>query len=265
MSRVPSDQSAPRSNANNQASEQIHRVANTFEAYTCDQKAADAKNAKNNRKIRRWTRAATVGAIAYTIISAFILIITIRSVYEAGRAADAASRQANISNDTEWKQLRAYVGPVFGSFKFTQKMIDCSPSADPNVTSAQTFLCYRIQNYGLTPARLTSYCHSIRAISQTAAITRNMIASRCFLRVERFHTTVWPGEVREVNGGPVDDSEINDIMKSTSHSGILYLQISYFDIFGNRHHTYICRSVHFIARNKGIIDECEGIQGPEDD
>jgi hypothetical protein len=114
---------APRRYSDNQTAEEIHRVAGALETYTREQKATEARNAKHNRKILRWSRAATVGAIAYTLITACFLAATVRGIQEArrathaaSRAADAATRQAEISGDTEKRQLRAYVyvspGPI---------------------------------------------------------------------------------------------------------------------------------------------------------
>jgi hypothetical protein len=91
-------------------------MAAAFEAYTRQNEATEAKTAKHNRKIRRWTRVATTFAIAYTLVTGVILGASIRSVHEArravsvaNRAADAATRQASIAEDTEKRQLRAYV------------------------------------------------------------------------------------------------------------------------------------------------------------
>ena len=116
MSDPPPDQRTPRSGGDNPTAEQINRVAATFEAYASQGEATQAKTTKHNRKIRRWTRAATIGALVYTLITATILITTIRSIQEtqrathiASRAADAATAQAKISEDTEKRQLRAYV------------------------------------------------------------------------------------------------------------------------------------------------------------
>jgi hypothetical protein len=62
------------------------RVANALNAYARDQQAYQAYTAKHNRKIRRWTRAATIGAIIYTLITAFILVT---SVYLAKRTRES--------------------------------------------------------------------------------------------------------------------------------------------------------------------------------
>jgi hypothetical protein len=116
MLNPPPHQGTPRDDSNNPAAEQIKRVTDTFDSYARHREAAEAKNSKHNRKIRWWTRRATIGAWIYTAITALIFVVTIRSIQEArrathaaSRAADAASRQADISADTEKRQLRAFV------------------------------------------------------------------------------------------------------------------------------------------------------------
>jgi hypothetical protein len=139
MSNPPPDQHASRNGGDYPSAEQIERMASAFEAYARSEETASGRQTKHNRKIRRWTRVATFGAIAYTLITAGILVLTIRSVQEAGRAADAASRQANISSDTAKKQLRAYV------FVDSIGIREISNPAGP-----ETWV--NIKNSGLTPA-----------------------------------------------------------------------------------------------------------------
>ena len=146
MSEPPPDQRPPRPSSDNPAADHVNRVAAAFETYSSNQKAADAKHAKHNRKIRRWTRVATVGAIVYTLVTGAILIATIRSIHEArravrtaSRAADAATRQAEIAEDTEKRQLRPYVGTIPG-------MVE--NFGDPG---RQRFTL-TVENFGNTPA-----------------------------------------------------------------------------------------------------------------
>jgi hypothetical protein len=146
MSDSPPDQSAPAGGGNDPAAEQIERVAAAFDAYATNQKSTEAKHAKHNRKIRWWTRIAAVSAIGYTLITLVILVATIRSIQEshravgaANRAADAASRQGGIAEDTEKRQLRAYVFVA---------------AATPHdfVVSRTPYVDVRVRNFGQTPA-----------------------------------------------------------------------------------------------------------------
>jgi hypothetical protein len=109
MPNPPLDQYILRSGETNSAADQLNRIADAIKAYTDQRDAAKAKNSKHNRKIHKWGRVTTIGALVYTLITAFIFIATIRSIQEAGRAADAATAQAKTAADTEKRQLRAYV------------------------------------------------------------------------------------------------------------------------------------------------------------
>ena len=109
MSDPPPDQRTPRSGGYDPTAEQIKRVAATFEAYVSQNQTGHAQTTKHNRKIRRWTRFATIGAVAYTLITASILVATIRSIQEARRATHAATAQAEIARDSEIVSNRAYV------------------------------------------------------------------------------------------------------------------------------------------------------------
>jgi hypothetical protein len=116
MLNPPPHQVGQRSGTNNPTAEQINRMATAFETYTRQNETAEAKTTKHNRKIRWWTRFASVVALAYFFATLAILIVSIRSIQEArratlvaNRAANIASRQADISADTEKRQLRAYV------------------------------------------------------------------------------------------------------------------------------------------------------------
>src|SRR5262245_48922111 len=59
--------------------------------------------------------------------------------------------QWRTADDTEKRQLRAYIGPVFNGFRLTTRYADCEPSA--TAIAPHVIFCSHIQNYGLTPAR----------------------------------------------------------------------------------------------------------------
>jgi hypothetical protein len=116
MSDPLSDQRTRSEDNNGPGAEPLQRMATAFETYTSNQKSADAEHGKHNRKVLWWTCLATVGALAYTLITAVILIFSIlsiqqtrRATHAANRAATAATRQAEVSEDSEKRQLRAYV------------------------------------------------------------------------------------------------------------------------------------------------------------
>lgn len=59
----------------------------------------------------KWNKCIAVAAILYTIFTFLILLGSLYSAYQSRRAADAARAQAATSDDTERRQLRAYVFP----------------------------------------------------------------------------------------------------------------------------------------------------------
>jgi hypothetical protein len=125
MLNPPPDQRAHADNGNNPAAEQTKRVADTFECYTRQDEAAQAKAGKHNRKIRRWTRFASLVALAYFLATVAILVATIRSIQEARRAthaaknaADAATQQTQIAEETEIRSLRPYLNVIPGNSKW---------------------------------------------------------------------------------------------------------------------------------------------------
>src|SRR5690348_11137085 len=79
---------------------------------------------------------------------------------DTARLAEAASTQANTTIDAEHRQLRAYVGPIFASFRLSTNP-SCGPSDVINIaskTDSAMMLCYHFKNFGLTPARSASAC-----------------------------------------------------------------------------------------------------------
>jgi len=105
----PRHQDGERGNDHYPPREGQRRIADALQTFAGDYKASEAEATKHNRKIRRWTRAATIGAWIYTLITVGILVFSILGVREAGRAADAATNQAQTSADTEERQLRPYL------------------------------------------------------------------------------------------------------------------------------------------------------------
>jgi hypothetical protein len=120
-------------------------VAAAFECYTAQSKADHGKTSKHNRKVRRWTRFASIITLLYFLATVAIFIASIRSIQEAGRAthyaskaAIAATDQATTAADMERRQLRAYVGAADASIS----------NARADVPKIHIFL----KNFGSTPA-----------------------------------------------------------------------------------------------------------------
>src|ERR1700733_13034251 len=78
----PPNQRPASAHTDEPAAREIERMAAAFETYTRDNETAYAKTTKHNRKVRWWTRFATIAGLAYTIITALILIASIRGIQE---------------------------------------------------------------------------------------------------------------------------------------------------------------------------------------
>jgi hypothetical protein len=91
-------------------------MATALQTYASNNKTSDAKTAKHNEKIRRWTRGATIIAVIYTVVTSGVLISSIRSIQEtrrgthyASKAANAAVEQVDISRQNFRTDLRPYL------------------------------------------------------------------------------------------------------------------------------------------------------------
>ncbi|MGO8868767.1 MAG: hypothetical protein ACLQME_19950 [Alphaproteobacteria bacterium] len=105
MSEPPTQNSQATGDEDHTPAEEQNRMAHSFDTYARRREASDAKQAKHNRKIRRWTRAATIGALIYTAVTGAILLYGIRSF--------------NLNSETARHQLRAYVFLKSGEIDLT--------------------------------------------------------------------------------------------------------------------------------------------------
>lgn len=206
----------------------------------------------HNRKIRRWTRASVAGAIVSTALTLIILGINIRSIQEtrrathyASRAVAAATEQARIAGDTEKRQLRAYIGAVTNSF-YTRG----GNSPECLSTGQKTCVIFKIKNYGLTPAVRPRHClgffygppgfvPDLRAQNKAFSGCANTPAANTFPQDD---PTVTSGEVP----APIDPNTGLDLVSELENkSMVLYFlsKTTYYDVFGDVHHTYIYRQM----------------------
>lgn len=120
-------------------------ITSAIRAFAEQQQALQNLNTTHNSKMLFWTRAATIGIWAYTIFTVIVLFVAIKAFLEARRAA-------NIADDAEKRQLRAYVSTTAKSvqnFDTTQNVI---------ITLA-------LKNFGLTPAYHVRACGSASIFS----------------------------------------------------------------------------------------------------
>jgi hypothetical protein len=194
---------------------------------------------------------------------------TKKAIDATNRLADAASRQAKTAADTEKRQFRAYVGPVFSGFKLTTNPVNCGPSAAPSGASkviGSTILCHHFKNYGLTPAITPRACGErvIFAINADLQKTINDVITLCRHDFgPPSISTNWPGEERE-GISATSRIEIDKIIATPSHGGLLFLMIKYHDVFGDLHTTYVCRGITYYPPDSASFSPCP-IQVPQDD
>lgn len=204
---------------------------------------SDNEETNSQRGLTKWTAilAGTTGALAVaTFVVAFF---SWWGSIDTRRLADAARDQADTAMDTESQQLRAYVGPIFNSFKFTHRPPECESSVPAGGEIEQhTLFCYRFKNYGTTPARRARACGDIFALERESRDAINMIASRCPLHATPPSIgTVWPGEERATRSPRNAGEKIDDILASNKDIFVFFV-IVYHDIFRVPHHTFICRA-----------------------
>ena len=204
---------------------EIERIVASLDRL-CDEYVRDNKQQsahdqhKTNREI--WT----VRLIClYTVITAVIMIIGIS--------------QAIISRNSEHRQLRAYVGPIFNGFKLTNKLVDCEPSTSPTEIFPHLIFCFRYKNYGLTPARFPHICGNFYAGGPNEV--KRYILSHCAPNPTPTSPTIWPGEERHASEPNPDKAQLSTIM--VNNRGSFFIEITYDDIFGEPHFTDICRTL----------------------
>jgi hypothetical protein len=146
MLRPPLDKNASRRCGDNPTTNEINRVAAAIESYTREYKAAEKQHAEYNSKVHWWTRFAAIGAGIATFAAILVFVANIRSIQEsrratnaAVRAAEASSRQADISADIGKRQLRAYITAAHDDMKVS-------------VTDNVMLVSVAMKNMGLTPA-----------------------------------------------------------------------------------------------------------------
>jgi hypothetical protein len=190
------------------------------------------------------------------------------AIEQTRRLADAAQDQAHIAKDTQQHQLRAYVGPIYDSFRLTTNCASPDEAVPRSGKESPIVFCHHYKNYGLTPAVSPRLCgdlsnrNVIFAINDSLPNTIKRIVTECRHDVGPPLPTNWPGEERK-GFAPADKEEINKIITDPLRRGLLLFVIKYYDIFENHHTTYICRSFVY-PPSPGIYSRCP-IEVPKDD
>jgi hypothetical protein len=259
MSDPPPDERPGRHHSDNPTAEEIHRVAAALDAYTTRHEAAEAKTTKHNRKVRRWSRGATVVALVYTVVTTGVLIASIRSIQEtrrathyASKAASAATRQADISADTEQRQLRAYLGFGVASIQCAECKrilsilrtnptavdlpINIAPSIDNQIIGV-------VKNFGITPAYNAEFHISFEILPPYQTLPDSFLypdkpkVSLINVLDYRSGALVGANDKVQVSDYPTAEALVGIVMAGIGRATVYaYGHVDYDDIFLVRHH-----------------------------
>lgn len=171
-----------------------------------------------------------------------------------------------LFRDQEQRQLRAYVGPQKndGTPTITANCQFCG-IIDP-AQQAKSDLIVLVKNFGLTPAYRPTNCIVPIPIAAHEAFDAargiKTVEEKCGSAVTR--PTVWPQEERSYVSTLSDDA-IQLFRKATAKEIDLYLAglITYDDVFGNSHKTYICY-MYLLVDGKQAWESCAGVFGKDD-
>jgi hypothetical protein len=222
-------------------------IADAIHAYRRSRRTDEGERAQRER--------VTIVVLGVTAIFAFLAAaaagysawIFLGQLGEMHQASIDTAALVRTASDTEHRQLRAYVGPVFDSFKLTTTYADCDPK--DTTIAPHTIFCYQVKNYGLTPARVPHNCFVIYLgpIRRSLNETKNAVLAGCAPNPLPTSPTIWPTESRVVVEANQFQEEIASIM--AGNFGFLFGKLTYYDVFGDFHYTDTCRHIiHDAAR-----------------
>lgn len=245
-------------NPRNRSSSEQHQIAVAIDSLKRSYDASDSNRQKNDRQSLKWTRRTAKAAIAYTIMTALLLAAGVYSaiqawralnaanqsaeaardsvsiansaVAEARRAADAATKQAAIAEDTEKRQLRAYV-------IFTNAVADL-PKENTIPTVHSVF-----DNIGQTPAYRASWTSGINVVPTGLNILQTAdcrsVIDAADARLWYFGKQFFP--FKERVGSPYTKEEMDVITNGIAQISFTG-RLCYEDIFREVHHIDFCVS-----------------------
>jgi hypothetical protein len=156
--------------------------------------------------------------------------LTQQAVAAANRAAEASTKQANIAEDTERRQLRAYVGIIPG---------DIENLAD--VSKRSYAITYK--NFGLTPAYNVALGFVDSDIfHEYGSIPRNIPIGKCAAPAISGLMTLFPTmqHTYSVTGGRKYSADQIAPVMSGSENFIYYGTLCYHDAWQIPHYTNFC-------------------------
>ena len=169
-------------------------------------------------------------------------VIQLLTLIFVGVYTVVSCEQLNVASDQEHRQLRAYIGPVFESFRISN-----GPNAEGVFTSFPSVVEYKLKNYGTTPAEQPVSCVGV-VILKTESLDERIEEGNAECkrrgRIKTILPTIWPNEERKnISGVESPALAVNAMLNNRA---FFLADIEYADIFNQIHHTYICRRVYMI-------------------
>jgi hypothetical protein len=178
----------------------------------------------------------------------FIAVFLVLTFIATAIAACYTRQQWLTADDTEKKQLRAYVGLKRSEHII---MLVC-PDCDIPVSAPQTGSLPRnsfqmfLKNFGTTPAFHIRLCPGLAEVTLRTDLPTDIVLSRfkecdSYGPVKGTMPTIWPTEERPYHI-PLPESEVQIIrkVKARVSDAFLYARIEYDDIFKIRQKSYFC-------------------------
>jgi hypothetical protein len=215
MIQNPQNQNPPTDSTNNNPTEnpRISIIVNSFNG---DHSPRGSQDAERNREIIKWNRTAAKTSIIYSFLTFLLVLASAYSIYEArnavdaaNRAADAATKQAGLSDDAEKKGLRAYVSLRDIKLEpFDPTAFDIVPEWE-NTGGTQTVYMTAHLNWLPTPGPLPSNFSfgDVRSVDRPITLGAKQVSHVSFVKAAKsclnafnagtdiHHIYIWTGKI----------------------------------------------------------------------
>jgi hypothetical protein len=264
MQEKPESQSEGPNPSNSGSAEQ-HQVAVAIDALKRSYEADQQHRSEQDRKSLKYARRTSWTAIVYTILTAILLGAGIYSALQAWRAVDAANRsaqaaadsigaanraakaatrQAEIAEDTEHRQLRAYLYAGFSAL--TNLIGDKPPEVTVHVRHGGETPAYRVMVTSHMARLAYPFSGDITKVPTPTAVGRNM--AFCFRECD----LVMPLMFALLTG-----PEREEIQKGETKQLFVWGEATYADTFQVPHYLHFCVSFGGANITRNQYEYCE--------
>jgi hypothetical protein len=227
-----------------------HKIATAIQTLKGSFESANTQQAEHNDKSFPWVRRTGKAAVVYTVLTFLLLAASGYTAYEATIASGAATRQAAVAEDTEKRQLRAYIGLI--PPPDNQIINNFTPPTKPTVHLTP-------KNFGLTPA--------YEARHETGSGVFVYPLPKSFLYpIQKAATppnpiTIFPGnfDIAGINTNwtrALSSDEIASIQDDRAERLYFWGTVSYRDAFGDPHYTNFCISFYALTSTETQREPC---------